>query len=561
MEQIKKILYLSGLIIFAVSIISCNDDFLSNNNKKFYILTDTLFVNNTQQNVLTAVQIPDLKNSDYSIFIQPKWVSFNSMHGKVTDGILGLSFSIVKNDSTSAYQTHYGQVIIDIDDFGLLSLIIAYSNFGYPTLHCSTSSLNFESSSPQTFTISNISDGVLKWEITEIPDWLALSATSGSLYTDNSSTITASLNTDNISAGQELSGTLKINSNSTTGSIYTISVHVSAKAIIPNEVRQINGIVTDAEFNHESGIMAICTKSPNSLIIFNTLTNESSIISLNKAPDCVSISEDGHKALIGYTVSSVSYFNIDSLRITKDFNIDCVPYDIVLGDSGWCYITPLENQWVYFRSLNLNSGELIVGTNWSTVYEKTIIRKIHGKPYLVGTRTAVTPSGILIFDITKGKASDIISYYHESTGNILISEDGSRLYASCRNVYYLPAYDTQYHTSAPPVFGQISSEYNNIPVLEECPAINSVFTTSSYYSYMSGNSSLIEQFNTTNLNKTGSFNVAPVSLTVNGIKVRYETSPWYLFANKEGSRLYAIKNLKADYNKDFWTIEVFQLNK
>lgn len=560
MEQIRKILYLSGLLIFAVSIISCSDDFLSNNNKDLYTLSDTLFLNNTQENVVTTVQIPRLTNSDYSIFMQPKWLSFYSMHGKVIDGSLVLSFSIVKNDSTTAYKTHYGTIILDIEDLGFISFIVAYSNFGSPTLQCSPSSLNFESSSPQTFTISNISEGILNWKITGIPDWLTLSSNSGSLYNGNSTTITASLNLENITSDQELSGAMQISSNSTTGSTYAISVHVPAKAIIPNEVRQINGIVTDAEFNHESGIMAICTKSPNSLIIFNTITNESSIISLSKTPNCVSLSEDGHKAVIGYSVSSVSYIDIDNLKIIKDCSIDCVPFDIVLGDNSWCYIASTVDQWVDFRNLNLNSGELVHGTFRSEIYEKTILKKIHGKPYLVGTRTTLSPSGILIFDITKGIARDTISYYHESLGKFWISEDGAKLYCSCKIVYYLPKYDTLYHTTPPPVFGHIESGLFSISALDECPAINSIFITNAY-SDISGYSSLIEKINTTNLNKIASFNVSLTAFTENGIRKYYESTAWYIFVNKEGSTLYAIKNPKEKYNTDYWTVETSQLNK
>jgi hypothetical protein len=168
---------------------------------------------------------------------------------------------------------------------------------------------------------------------------------------------------------------------------------------------------------------------------------------------------------------------------------------------------------------------LIAGTNRSTVYEKTSIRKIPGKPYLVGSRTTLSPSGILIFDLTKGKASDTIAYYHTSIGRFLISEDGTRLYSGHRSVYNLPEYDGQYHSSSPSVFGQIESELNYISAFDECPAINSIFTTSSYYDYTSGYSSLIEQFSTTNLNKLNAFHVSPVSVTENGIKTLYRQVP------------------------------------
>ena len=556
----KKIIYISGLILLTVSSISCSDDFLSKNNKNSYALSDTLYLNNNQEQVDTSIQVPVSANSDYTIIMQPKWLSFNSMHGKMTDGNVSLSFSIVKNDIPAGYQAQYGIIILDVKDLGLISFNVVYSNTGSPTLQCSASSLNFVSSGTQTFIIANVSEGILNWNITGIPDWLAISATSGSLTLSNSMTITASLIYDKITSGQDLSGTLQINSNSVNGS-FIIAVHVTAAALVSPEVLQINGVVTDAEYNHSTGIMAICTKSPNSLIIFNTTTNVSNIISLSKTPNCVSLSEDGHKAVIGYSVSSVSYIDIDNLEISKDYEIDCIPFDIVFGDNGWCYITASVGQFNSFRNLNLNSGQLIAGTNFSLMYEKTNIKKILNKPYLVGSRTSLSPAGILIFDITKGKACDTISYYHASIGKFWISDDGTKLYEGFRNVYLLPVYDLLYHPYAPSVCGQIESDLNHISELDECTAISSIFVTytNSGYLYISGNSSLIEQFNTTNLNKIRSFNVSPVLATENGIKTLYETSARFVFANKEGSTLYAIKNPKDTYNKDYWTIETFDL--
>jgi len=141
----KKLIYIPALIFFLITGISCSDDFLSKNEVDLYTLSDTLKLNNTQENVDTYVHLPVLINSDYTIFMQPKWLSFKSMHGEVTGGSVPLSFSIVKDDITAGYQTHYGTIMLDVDNIGLISFVVAYSNYGSPTLQCSVSSLNFES--------------------------------------------------------------------------------------------------------------------------------------------------------------------------------------------------------------------------------------------------------------------------------------------------------------------------------------------------------------------------------------------------------------------------------
>jgi len=558
----KRILYISGFLILIISGISCSDDFLQENNINLYELQDTLFLTSSQSAVETSVQLPATINSAFTIFMQPKWLSFNSMHGIVSGGNAPLSFNIVKENVPdwypSQYMTHYATIMLDIENTGLVSFIVAYSDLGFPRLQCSVSAINFESSGAQTFMLSNTSEGILNWKITNAPDWLILSSASGTLSSGSSDTISASLNMDNIENGHELTGTILIESNSTSGDL-TIPVSVAAMATVPPEVSLINGVVTDAEYNHASGVMAICTRSPNSMIVFNTVANESVTIPLAMTPNCVSISEDGKKAVIGYSVSSISYFDVETLSIIEDFTVDCVPFDIVLSDNNWCYITPTEDQWVYFRNLNLTTGELILGKNRSTVYERTIIRKIPGKPYLVGSRLGLSPTGILIFDVTKGKASDTISYYHESVENFWISMDGAKMYSGSGTVYSVPAYDTEYHTSSPPVFGQLDTEYNCVSAFDECPAITSVFVTSSLFHFQPGYSSLIEQFSTSNLNKIKAFTVSPVSLSENGITTEYGTSARFIFVNNEGTRLYAIKNLKQNYNKDHWTMETMKI--
>jgi hypothetical protein len=476
------------------------------------------------------------------------------MNGKVVNGVIPLSFSIRKGIINPGYYTTYGNVVIDINDAGLLSLVVAYSDYGTPKLQCLTSSLNFDSSNNLKFTIANISDGLLFWNITGLPDWLTLSPTSGVLGTGNSILISASLNIDKITSGQELTGSLQINSNS--GSIpFNIALHVPAKATIPSSDTKITGIVTDAEYNKKTEIMAICTKSPNSLILFNTNTKTFSTIDLSMTPNCISVSEDGHKAVIGYSVAYVSYIDLDNSRIFKDYAINCIPFDIVLGDNFWCYIAPATGQNIDLVNLNLDSGQLTTCNNLNWMYEKTIIKKVPGQPYIMGTCTALSPSGIQTFDISKGIAKDTVGHYHLDAWNLWISGDGKKVYTQAKKVYLFPKNDVIFHSDNPSIYGQIETSMNYISGFDECQAINSFFIT--YYSTYSpsGYPGVIEQFNTTNLNLIKSYTVASVS--TDGGPTKYLTDARYIFVNNEGSEMYAIKNLKVNYSRDFWTIEKF----
>jgi hypothetical protein len=556
MKTLIQFFYLAVLVI---SIFSCSNEFLDKNNRSSFSSNDTIYVTNNQSTVDVVYSLAPIANKSYTVTVLPKWITLSAMNGQILDGSAKFSFTVDKQYALiSQMGTYNASIVLDVEDSGLISIPITYVNFGNPTLQCSTGALNFESLNPKTFIFSNISDGYLAWKISNVPDWLILSKTSGSLYNGQSETITVSWNNSYPTPTQDLASTLHILNNSA-NSDYAISVTLKASAIIPRDVSEISGIVTDVEFHKSSGIMAICTKSPNSLILYNTTTNKSNTIALTKTPACISISEDGHKAVIGYTVASLSYIDIDKGEIAKDYDIDCLPYDVVLGDNSWCYITPTVDQWVFFRSLNLNTGVITVGKNWSTVYEKTMIKKIPGKPYLVGSRMNLSPTGILLFDVSKGIASDTISYWHESIGKFWISEDGKKLFTSYRKVYQMPSYDYEFHTGSPSVYGQVETSQSYISAFDQCTKTKRFFVVSSVYWFSEDTSSKIEQFDSDNLNKINEFEVAPIYLNEGTVGTPYQASVRYVFVDQSGSILYAIKSLNSNDNKVNWSIEKFKL--
>ncbi len=541
-------------MLLVLSGISCNDDFLSKNQIDLYSLSDTLELNNLQSSVSVPVQLPVLADCDYTILMQPKWLSFKTMHGKVTNGNFVLEFDIIKNDLISGYQTYNAMLMINIEDLGIVSLEIIYTNNGTPTLDCSVASLNYESLDARTLTIKNTTDGILKWEISGKPDWLHITPMYGSLLKNQYTNLSVSLNHDLLDLEHEHSGSFLIKSNSATGTL-TIPVHVDAIVIESSETQYINGIVTDAEYNQQAGIMAIVAKSPDKLYIFNTNTNKTDTLPLPEAPNCISISEDGHNAVIGFSTASVSYLDLDKPEILKSFDIEFDPFDIALGENGWCYLTTSAGDFEDLRNLNLVSGEVIKTSDSFAFSERSRIKKIPGKPYLIGIRTWYSPSGLYLFDLTKGKASDTVSYYHISIDRFWISKDGTRIFTAYGDIYKIPEYDGQMHVENPDNYGHI--DYSILTALDECPDSNSIFFTSNVSDAVPQVKQVIEQYDLSTLTSIRTYSTSPVYLYENGTRVLYDTSPKYIFVKKDGSDLYILKNIREYYNKNFWAIEVF----
>ena len=211
----KKILYFTGIFSLLITWISCSDDFLSKNNIDLYQLTDTLQLNNKQESVSVPVTLPVNVNCDYTIFMHPKWLSFNSMRGLVKNGSFLLDFNIVKNDLIAAFTTHYATIIINVEDLGMISFSVEYENVGFPSLQYSPSSFDFKTTDSRTFTVKNTSDGILKWAINGVPEWLTITPVSGSLMRDYTADVTVSVNLNNIDLEKETSGNFQISSNAT----------------------------------------------------------------------------------------------------------------------------------------------------------------------------------------------------------------------------------------------------------------------------------------------------------------------------------------------------------
>jgi hypothetical protein len=124
-----KTVHLISAAILAASglfIISCNDDYLKTEDKKSYIMTDTLdlYPQITDQDI--TLNISEAHNSPYTVMIYPKWLDLSPMHGKFTDGKLVFTLSTTKEADYNS-GIFLGNIVIDIADFGYLQFVTRYN--------------------------------------------------------------------------------------------------------------------------------------------------------------------------------------------------------------------------------------------------------------------------------------------------------------------------------------------------------------------------------------------------------------------------------------------------
>jgi hypothetical protein len=335
-------------------------------------------------------------------------------------------------------------------------------------------------------------------------------------------------------------------------------------SVTEGDVTKIDGIVVDAAYDKAHDRMILATKNPNQLLVVDTKTGSSSLIGLDMKPQCLKLSDDG-KAYVGFTVAYLSVFNLETKQQEQSYPLDCVPYDVALGNNGWCYISPSTSDAEGLRSLNLSTGELTetAQNHAYNFYGRPHLSKIPGRDMLAASRHDVTPSGFLLIDISQGAANDTMAYWHEDLYNFWIDANAQRVYAGTGNVHFMPEYTTSYITDDLNTYGKLELDRFYIADLDESTAKNCLFVAVSndwdggYNNIYQG--SLIQQFDTQSLSLQKRYEPSLSLISQDGVPVAAFHDIRYVFANSTATRLYAVRRMAADFNRDDWSYEVFEV--
>lgn len=563
----KQKFYLFFAIIGLLFVVAgCSDDFLKSKNNEVHQL-DTIYISPNSQNYSGPLSLPIDISESYTILMQPSCVTFSSQKGTFTNGTTILQFSTDMSNYSGRTGYIGQQLILYIESVGSLVFIV---KIGSPTipgetqdgpiLQVSKAIIDLKTEESQTFTISNSGKGNLTYQFSDIPAWLAVSDIQGVLYQGQSKDISLIVNRNNLDE-KEYTAIVQIQTNSPSGSFGLLVKMQVLNPTNPENTKSIEGTVTDSEFNKITNQLLVCTQIPNQLIVFNTNDNSQTIIALDKSPNCISISEDGKTAVIGYNLAAVSLVDLETKNIRKTVETDCIPFDIVLGDNNWCYLMPETGNFEYLRSLNLVTSQLVKSTKYGNIYAKMTIRKVPGKPYLLGSNTQVSSNGLIMADISKGIARDTMPYWFIDTNNFWLSPKGDKIFTGVKNIHRTPTFSTKetyfYNLD---IIGTLKPQKDNIVWVDHCEATGSIFVAESSRSYESVPYSIIEQFDAENYNFIKRIEPGKYVTTINGNKNAYKTIVKYVFANDSGTQIYAIKNVLEEYKTQAWSMEVIPLN-
>jgi len=363
----------------------------------------------------------------------PDWINVNIVSGVLDEG---QSVQVVASAQRNGLPvgTETGQaVLVSNSEEGNINIDFTLEVPPSAIMSISTSSLNFgyfEDS--ETFYIKNEGNTSFDWSWDNNSNaFLSANPGSGALSVGDSVAVTLSIDrTDLVSQTYNV----EILINNDEGQSLSLPVQINH---FQEEKWLIEGRVIDAEYDRNNNVIVVVSETPNEIRTFDPINNSMATLALDVSPLCVSVSQDGNHAVVGFNGGFV-YVDLNTMEVIDNYAVTTNPFDIVLAPNNWVYVIPAQGQWVRIKCINLSTGVETDHTG-SSVRHQTKIKLHPSGDYIYGADNGLSPSDFEKYDITGGTATYLYdSPYHGTyafSGNIWIAEDGNRLFARSRNVF------------------------------------------------------------------------------------------------------------------------------
>lgn len=513
-----------------------------------------LTISNSGNGVLLwdIVRLPPWLRLDLNLFNPSSLLLGNGANAQVPL-ILDVENAIQSNPA--------GTIVLKTNDPDHPRVEIAVSVYlGTPQLNYYDRQVNFETSqTTKSINFSNFGNGILTWKFEGLPQWLAVTKTSGTLmpyYSTNE--IFFSCNTAFLRPGLN-SATIYLKTNDPDEPSIAIPVSVRAPGTSEN-IRAVEGNILDAAFDKSTDILYYVTGQPNQLVAWDVTTRTIlHQVALDKTPTSLAIDEDFTKALVGHG-GLISQVDLTSFQVSKTFEMNATIYDLEWALGDWfCYTTTASN---VFSLLWLNSttGETYESPQSPINYSlgTASLKKIPGQPYLLASRKDLSPSGIFVFNLN---TKALKSYSHESMNNAWFFSDNTLMVTGASAILRTSAViaTSGNQIYGPSAIGQLKTgDYAQIAWwIDYSAANNSLWALFSYYSFslyppVDG---MIYQFEDNDyiLVKTHAYDnlYQPDAQTT-----AYKVQAHYVFANNAGTELSV---LRRGENNTTWSIEFLEV--
>ena len=517
--------------------------------------TEPLVINSQETGIQTlTITLPEVNNSSYQIRQYPKWMEFQQMSGYFSDGLAIFNFRII-NEELNLYGYKGGEIILAIKDFGLVSLNVTVINPEQNNIFLDRETLDFRDDIFRLeFRVQNQSTNNVSWKVIECPDWAKPELSNGMINSQSAAYMIITCDRTGLPHGL-LSGQLKIEFEWWGGVRMVKTINLLAEItdnVSTSTLTEIEGIVADAVYCKETDRLFIATINPDRLLVYDNEGKLTTSITLNKSPNCLSLTENGQHLFIGHS-GLVSFVDSSMHRINDTYVIDFNVYNLVYGENGWLYMSPdADNTNDPIIQLNTANGSLIRNKS-DHCYSRTNFRKIKGKPLLLATRGQnISPAGIILIDISNEIPNQNETYWHNDFGcKFWLSDDHKYTYGLNGTVFLTPDYNKE-GDILPLGHIQLSDNSN---WMDYCAQTKSLWVAPN--NRREYERSYVSQYHSDNYYLIKSYFIGNYTTAINGVLNSYKTVPCFIFSNKSGSHVFVIKNVLIDYNNNgqAWSME------
>lgn len=190
MQRIIKSLVLFTLLCL---IASCSNDFLKENQNNVIIPlgVSDIYISPDWSTTSRHFKLPSLKDADYEIVSKPTWLNVGSLSGHLSDSIADIQCSATKNSTFSTVGIYIDFMTVKADGKNY-KVPVTYITEGNPKVLVQNSlTLSYSVYSYASLQIQNTGLGILMWNVTSMPEWLAVDTsrleTNGQFIAQNNS--------------------------------------------------------------------------------------------------------------------------------------------------------------------------------------------------------------------------------------------------------------------------------------------------------------------------------------------------------------------------------------
>ena len=340
----------------------------------------------------------------------------------------------------------------------------------------------------------------------------------------------------------------------------TIILVVEKKQMLPNDV-------IDAEYSKVRNLL-VYVSSDATLNIYHPDSKAIDVIPLPYYPNCVSVSTDGTKAVVGHD-AHVSCVDLQTKTVIATNDISCDALDIVMGNNGWAYVFPRLDQWCFIHCINMTATNQIEVLHTGHMIRSGTRAKIHpsGK-YIYGAQAALSTETIQKYGIEY----DTAEYLYEKTGqysirnNLWLTENGDRIITKGGSVLLLS--ETQDQDIV--YFGKLQFEgsptttFSHIECFDHSELSRKFFALSQTVNYNFGSRPILPYVyvhDAASLAYLNKIRLEDYMIPNLGAQPDiYTAEPFFVFANSDGHEIYVLtKSIDSGLVND-WAVQTIMIN-